>query len=328
MEHKKLGIPMEGFGEAVRKTAAEGIVLLKNENQMLPITEKDQVALFGRCQINYYKSGTGSGGAVNTAYTTNLVDGFRRYKHIALNEELLKVYEDWVQEHPFDDGQGAWASEPWFQKEMPVSMELARKARETSNKAFVVIGRTAGEDKDYEAVEGSYYLTKEEKQLLETVAEVFENTGVIMNVSNIIDMSWLETVKNKEHIRSVIYTWQGGVEAGGASADVLVGAVTPSGKLPDTIAYDIKDYPSTANFGSQEKNVYQEDIYVGYRYFETFAPKCVQFPFGFGLSYTDFSMEVRKAQVLGTGAKANVELQIEVKNRYSVCRKRSCTGIL
>ena len=241
---------------------------------------------------------------------------------------MLKVYEDWVQEHPFDDGQGAWASEPWFQKEMPVSMELARKARETSNKAFVVIGRTAGEDKDYEAVEGSYYLTKEEKQLLETVAEVFENTGVIMNVSNIIDMSWLETVKNKEHIRSVIYTWQGGVEAGGASADVLVGAVTPSGKLPDTIAYDIKDYPSTANFGSQEKNVYQEDIYVGYRYFETFAPKCVQFPFGFGLSYTDFSMEVRKAQVLGTGAKANVELQIEVKNRYSVCRKRSCTGIL
>ena len=314
MEHKKLGIPMEGFGEAVRKTAAEGIVLLKNENQMLPITEKDQVALFGRCQINYYKSGTGSGGAVNTAYTTNLVDGFRRYKHIALNEELLKVYEDWVQEHPFDDGQGAWASEPWFQKEMPVSMELARKARETSNKAFVVIGRTAGEDKDYEAVEGSYYLTKEEKQLLETVAEVFENTGVIMNVSNIIDMSWLETVKNKEHIRSVIYTWQGGVEAGGASADVLVGAVTPSGKLPDTIAYDIKDYPSTANFGSQEKNVYQEDIYVGYRYFETFAPKSVQFPFGFGLSYTDFSMEVKKAQVLGTGAKANVELQIEVKN--------------
>lgn len=305
---------MEGFNEAVRKTAAEGIVLLKNENQMLPITEKDQVALFGRCQINYYKSGTGSGGAVNTAYTTNLVEGLRRYKNIALNEELLKVYEEWIQKHPFDDGKGAWASEPWFQKEMPVSMELAKKARETSNKAFVVIGRTAGEDKDYEAVEGSYYLTKEEKQLLETVTEVFEDTGVIMNVSNIIDMSWLETLKNKEHIRSVIYTWQGGVEAGGASADVLVGAVVPSGKLPDTIAYDMKDYPSTANFGSQEKNLYQEDIYVGYRYFETFAPKCVQFPFGFGLSYTDFSMEVKKAQVLGNSVEASVELQIEVKN--------------
>ena len=86
-----------------------------------------------------------------------------------------RVYEAWIQEHPFDDGQGAWASEPWFQKEMPVSLELAKKARETSNKALVVIGRTAGEDKDYAAVEGSYYLTKEEKQLLETVAEVFED---------------------------------------------------------------------------------------------------------------------------------------------------------
>ena len=314
MEDKKIGIPLEGFGEAVRKAAAEGMVLLKNENQMLPITEKDQVALFGRCQMNYYKSGTGSGGAVNTAYTTNLIDGFRRYKNIVLNEELLKVYEAWIQEHPFDDGQGAWASEPWFQKEMPVSLELAKKARETSNKALVVIGRTAGEDKDYAAVEGSYYLTKEEKQLLETVAEVFEDTCVIMNVSNIIDMSWLETLKNKEHIRSVIYTWQGGVEAGGASADVLVGAAVPSGKLPDTIAYDIKDYPSTANFGNEEKNLYQEDIYVGYRYFETFAPERVQFPFGFGLSYTDFSMEVKHAEILGFGVDASVEFQVEVKN--------------
>ncbi len=314
MEDKKIGIPLEGFGEAVRKAAAEGMVLLKNENQMLPITEKDQVALFGRCQMNYYKSGTGSGGAVNTAYTTNLIDGFRRYKNIVLNEELLKVYEAWIQEHPFDDGQGAWASEPWFQKEMPVSLELAKKARETSNKALVVIGRTAGEDKDYAAVEGSYYLTKEEKQLLETVAEVFEDTCVIMNVSNIIDMSWLETLKNKEHIRSVIYTWQGGVEAGGASADVLVGAAVPGGKLPDTIAYDIKDYPSTANFGNEEKNLYQEDIYVGYRYFETFAPERVQFPFGFGLSYTDFSMEVKHAEILGSGVDVSVEFQVEVKN--------------
>ena len=314
MEDKKIGIPLEGFGEAVRKAAAEGMVLLKNENQMLPITEKEQVALFGRCQMNYYKSGTGSGGAVNTAYTTNLIDGFRRYKNIVLNEELLKVYEAWIQEHPFDDGQGAWASEPWFQKEMPVSLELAKKARETSNKALVVIGRTAGEDKDYAAVEGSYYLTKEEKQLLETVAEVFEDTCVIMNVSNIIDMSWLETLKNKEHIRSVIYTWQGGVEAGGASADVLVGAAVPGGKLPDTIAYDIKDYPSTANFGNEEKNLYQEDIYVGYRYFETFAPERVQFPFGFGLSYTDFSMEVKHAEILGSGVDVSVEFQVEVKN--------------
>lgn len=314
MKKEYMGVPLEGFGEVVRKAAAEGMVLLKNENHMLPVTENDRVALFGRCQINYYKSGTGSGGAVNTAYTTNLVDGFREYKNITLNEELLQVYKAWIEENPFDNAGGAWASEPWFQKEMPVSLELAKKARETSNKALVVIGRTAGEDKDYEAVEGSYFLTQEEKKLLETVAEVFEDTAVILNVSNIIDMSWLESLEHKDHIRSVLYTWQGGVEAGRASADVLTGAVTPSGKLPDTIAYDIKDYPSTENFGNKEKNFYKEDIYVGYRYFETFAPEKVQFPFGFGLSYTDFSVKVQQAKIQGTGKDARMILQVSVAN--------------
>lgn len=314
MKKEYMGVPLEGFGEVVRKAAAEGMVLLKNENHMLPVTENDRVALFGRCQINYYKSGTGSGGAVNTAYTTNLADGFREYKNIILNEELLQVYEKWIQENPFDNAGGAWASEPWFQKEMPVSLELAKKARETSNKALVVIGRTAGEDKDYEAVEGSYFLTQEEKKLLETVAEVFEDTAVILNVSNIIDMSWLESLEHKDHIRSVLYTWQGGVEAGRASADVLTGAVTPSGKLPDTIAYDIKDYPSTENFGNKEKNFYKEDIYVGYRYFETFAPEKVQFPFGFGLSYTDFDLNVQQAEIQGTGKDAKMILKVSVTN--------------
>lgn len=314
MKKEYMGVPLEGFGEVVRKAAAEGMVLLKNENHMLPVTENDRVALFGRCQINYYKSGTGSGGAVNTAYTTNLVDGFREYKNITLNEELLQVYKAWIEENPFDNAGGAWASEPWFQKEMPVSLELAKKARETSNKALVVIGRTAGEDKDYEAVEGSYFLTQEEKKLLETVAEVFEDTAVILNVSNIIDMSWLESLEHKDHIRSVLYTWQGGVEAGRASADVLTGAVTPSGKLPDTIAYDIKDYPSTENFGNKEKNFYKEDIYVGYRYFETFAPEKVQFPFGFGLSYADFDLNVQQAEIQGTGKDAKMILKVSVTN--------------
>lgn len=139
-----MGVPLEGFGDKVRETAAEGMVLLKNEKQMFPLTKEDHVAIFGRCQINYYKSGTGSGGAVHTAYTTNLVEGLRRYKEISLNEELVQIYENWVKENPFDDGGGVWAGEPWYQKEMPVSEEMARKAGETSNKAIVVIGRTAG----------------------------------------------------------------------------------------------------------------------------------------------------------------------------------------
>lgn len=317
-EMRNLEYLLEGFGEAVREAAGEGIVLLKNENQMLPLTEKDHVALFGRCQINYYKSGTGSGGAVNTAYTTNLVEGLRQHKNITLNEELIQVYEKWIEENPFDIGTGIWASEPWHQKEMPVTDELAANTRKNSNKAVIVIGRTAGEDQDNAPVPGSYYLTEEEKALVETVAKYFEMTAVVMNVSNIVDMSWLETAAYKENICAVLYTWQGGVEAGTASADVLAGAVTPSGKLPDTIAWSIEDYPSTANFGSGERNCYEEDVYVGYRYFETFAPEKVQFPFGFGMSYTKFSVEPKKAEILGQGKDAKIRIQVFVKNTGSV----------
>lgn len=314
MKNKKLGIPLEGFGEAVREAATEGIVLLKNKNKMLPIAKEDCISLFGRCQINYYKSGTGSGGAVNTAYTTNLVDGFRQQKNVTLNEELLQIYEKWIEENPFDNGDGSWASEPWYQKEMPVTEELIENARKKSNKAIIVIGRTAGEDQDNATVEGSYLLTTAEKDLIEKVAKYFEMTAVVMNVSNIVDMSWMETLENKENICAAVYTWQGGVESGTASADVLAGTVTPSGKLPDTIAWSIEDYPSTANFGDEKSNCYTEDIYVGYRYFETFAPEKVQFPFGFGMSYTDFSVESEKVTITGEGKDAIIQVQACVKN--------------
>lgn len=318
MEGTKIGVPLEGFGDKVREAAAEGMVLLKNEQQMFPLTKEDNVALFGRCQINYYKSGTGSGGAVHTPYTTNLVEGFRRHKEISLNEELISVYEDWIKENPFDNGGGVWAGEPWYQKEMPVSEALVKKARKTSNKALVVIGRTAGEDQDNAAVEGSYLLTKEEEALIEIVAASFEKTAVVLNVSNIMDMSWLCTMKNREHICGVIYTWQGGMEAGNASADVMTGAVTPSGKLPDTIAYHIEDYPSTEDFGDEKKNCYKEDVYVGYRYFETFAPEKVQFPFGFGLSYTEFQTEITDTGISGEGKNGEITIKVCVTNKGEV----------
>lgn len=315
MENMNMGVPLEGFADAVREAASEGIVLLKNEKNIFPLTKDDNVALFGRCQIDYYKSGTGSGGAVHTEYTTNLVQGLKRYEDISLNEELLQIYENWVKKNPFDNGAGIWAGEPWFQKEMPVTEELVKKVREKSNKAIVVIGRTAGEDQDNAVVEGSYLLTKEERTLIEKTAKYFEKTAVILNVSNIIDMSWVENIPNKENICGILYTWQGGIEAGNASADVLTGSVVPSGKLPDTIAYSIEDYPSTENFGSVKCNFYEEDIYVGYRYFETFAPEKVQYPFGFGLSYTQFAVETEKAQTTGTGENAEVEITVCVTNK-------------
>lgn len=291
MDKSKIGVPLEGLADLSRKAAAEGAVLLRNENEALPLTPSDHVSVFGRCQIDYYRSGTGSGGAVNVAYRTNLLDGLRNSGGVCVNEKLAAVYEEWIRENPFDDGGGGWACEPWSQKEMPVTEELAAEAAGVSNKAIIVIGRTAGEDQDNAAEEGSYLLTGAEMEMLRTVTNAFSDVIVVLNVSNLIDMSFLDTVEKTEHIRSVIYAWQGGMEGGNAIADVLTGKTVPQGKLTDTIARCITDYPSDRNHGADDRNVYQEDIYVGYRYFETFRRDAVMFPFGFGMSYTRFEME-------------------------------------
>lgn len=311
----KIGIPLEGFGEASRKASCEGIVLLKNDRNMLPFLSSDNISIFGRCQIDYYRSGTGSGGAVNVEYTSNLLDALRQQKDVRINEELAAVYESWIREHPFDNGGGAWAAEPWYQEDMPVSDELAASASENSNKAIVVFGRTAGEDQDNAPVEGSFLLTREELGILHTVTKHFDQVAVVLNVSNIIDMSWLDTLEYKDHICSVLYSWQGGSEGGNACACVLSGDVNPSGKLADTIASSIDDYPSTKNFGDEKENIYQEDLYVGYRYFETFAPEKVLFPFGYGKSYTDFELRGSGFQVSGSGKDTRIKVCVEIRNK-------------
>lgn len=318
MNNATIGIPLKGFAEFSRKVASEGAVLLKNENSVLPIKKGERVSVFGRTQIHYYRSGTGSGGSVNVEYTTNLLDGLRSKKDIAVNEELAAIYEDWIKDNPFDNGGGGWAAEPWHQKEMPLTDEIVKSAREKSDKAIIVIGRTAGEDKDNAAEEGSYLLTTAEKDMLQKVCQSFEQVAVVLNVSNIIDMSWLNDESHLNPIQSVIYTWQGGMEGGNAAADVLVGDVTPSGKLPDTIAYSIDDYPSTKNHGNELKNIYQEDIYVGYRYFETFAPGKVQFAFGYGLSYTTFDVQPEEATVVTKDDEEFIEVEVHVKNTGSI----------
>ncbi|MDT8717110.1 glycoside hydrolase family 3 C-terminal domain-containing protein [Clostridium sp. 19966] len=313
MNVQKIGVPLKGFPEFSRKVAAEGAVLLKNQEQNLPIKE-EKISIFGRIQVNYYRSGTGSGGSVNVEYTTNLLDSLRSKKKIEVNEELAAIYEKWIEENPFDNGGGGWAAEPWHQKEMPLSDEIVSQARKKSEKAIVVIGRTAGEDQDNADAPGSYQLTEEEKDMLKIVCKYFDKVAVVLNVSNIIDMAWLEEKCYAENIKSVIYTWQGGMIGGNAAADVLVGEVTPSGKLADTIAYSIKDYPSTQNYGSKVKNYYQEDIYVGYRYFETFSPEKVQFEFGYGLSYTEFNIEANDAKIVTKGGEKYFEIEVRVKN--------------
>ncbi len=266
-----------------RIVGAEGCVLLKNNN-VLPFDKEGTISVFGRTQIDYIKSGTGSGGRVRTEYTVNILEGLSG--RIGINEELTEVYNEWLKSNPFDKGWG-WASEPWAQVEMPVSDELCKSAAEKSDAALVVIGRTAGEDKDNAAEAGSYLLTDTEEELISVVTRHFEKVCVLLNTGNIIDMKWVE----KYNVPCVMYCWHGGQEGGNAVADVLLGEISPSGRLADTIAYDITDYPSTANFGHDGKVFYAEDIFVGYRYFETFAKDKVLYPFGFGLSYTEFETE-------------------------------------
>ncbi len=314
MGKSTFGIPLEGFGTACRNAGAEGAVLLKNDGDMLPLKKDETVSVFGRCLIETYRSGTGSGGAVNVPYSISLLEGLRKNIGIRLNEELVAVYENWLKENPFDNGGGGWAAEPWHQKEMPLTDEIVKTAREKSEKAVFIIGRTAGEDKDYENAEGSFLLTAQEKDNLKILTAYFEQVAVLLNVSNIIDMSWLEDSVYQNHIKAVLYTWQGGMEGGNAVADVLSGQKSPSGKLSDTIAYKLSDYPAHENFGSETQNIYAEDIYVGYRYFETFCPEKVQFPFGFGLSYAQFAIEITDAKVNGNGAEAIVEIGANITN--------------
>ncbi len=274
------------YAAVARQMAAEGCVLLRNEEKVLPMPEGARVSVFGRIQTHYYKSGTGSGGMVNTPYVVSIPDGLRNSGLVQVNEDLAALYTEWEKSHPFDQGVG-WASEPWSQEEMELEPSVVKEAAEKSDMALVIIGRSAGEDRDAVAAEGSYYLTPGERQMLQAVTGAFAKVAVVLNVGSVMDMQWVE----EYHPQAVLYVWQGGMEGGNAVADVLTGRVNPSGKLADTIAWHIEDYPSAKDFGDEVRNFYTEDIYVGYRYFETAAKEAVQYPFGFGLSYTDFDME-------------------------------------
>lgn len=297
---------MQNYAAAARQAAAEGIVLLKNDRDALPLRDGAQLAIFGRAQFHYYKSGTGSGGSVNTDYVIGIYDALEQSNRYTINSTLRTAYEHWLEDHPFDAGQG-WASEPWFQEEMPLSDQLVETCAKESDVALVIIGRTAGEDQDNRNAPGSFLLTDTERDMLHRVCQHFPKTIVLLNTGNIIDMRWVREFAPA----AVLYVWQGGQEGGNAVLDVLSGDMTPSGHLADTIAGDIADWPSTANFGSRTENIQTEDIYVGYRYFETFAPEKVLYPFGFGLSYTTFAMQ---ASAFSVQLPESVRVDVTVRN--------------
>lgn len=305
---KNYKLDFERYAVLARQATAEGCVLLENEGQALPLREGERVAVFGRMAFHYYKSGLGSGGLVNTRYVVGILDALKDCKEIRLDEKLMGIYEDWIRENPFDEGQG-WGRVPWCQKEMEVTDEMLGCARD-NDVSLVIIGRTAGEDQDNNAGPGSYCLTETEEDMIRRVCQVSKRTIVVLNVGNIIDMSWVE----KYHPQAVLYAWQGGQEGGNGVADVLTGKVCACGKLTDTIAQSIEDYPSTENFGDPFKNYYKEDIYVGYRYFETFAKDKVLYPFGYGLSYTSFGI---KAEIL-KNSEEELTVAAEVVNTGAV----------
>ena len=291
------------YAALARQAAAEGCVLLKNENEALPLRKGDKVAVFGRIAFHYYKSGLGSGGLVNTKYVVGILDALKEEKDITLDENLLGTYEKWIEKNPYDEGQG-WGKVPWSQKEMELTDEILESAK-GADAAIVVVGRTAGEDQDNKNEAGSYLLTDTEKEMVEKVSKAFARTIVVLNVGNIIDMKWVKECNPA----AVLYVWQGGQEGGNGVADVLMGRVNPCGKLTDTIAENIEDYPSQSCFGDLTRNEYKEDIYVGYRYFETFAKEKVLYPFGFGLSYTTFAVtaEAKEKDVDNVTVTATVE---------------------
>ena len=305
----KYQLDWQAYLDTAAEAVSEGIVMLKNDAHALPLAQNEQIAVFGRMQFHYYKSGTGSGGMVNVAKVVSIPEGLAACG-IRMHEGLQSAYQKWDEDHPFDLGSG-WGGEPWCQEEMPLDEHLVQQAAAECKRAVVVIGRTAGEEQDNRMQQGSFLFTEKELDMMRKVRAHFEIMIVLLNTGNIMDMHFVDEIKPD----AVLYVWQGGMTGGTGTAAVLTGAVSPSGKLPDTIAYEITDYPSDAYFGDQNNNYYSEDIYVGYRYFETFAKERVRYPFGFGLSYTQFSVtaEMQKdmtisVTVTNTGSFAGKEV--------------------
>ena len=283
----------------LRSAAAEGVVLLRNSG-VLPLSPTTRVALFGRHQVDWFYVGYGSGGDINAPYKTHLIEA--SCGRLTIDSALATRYERWCHSPRHAAEEGWWGTWPRSHPEMPLRDKEVAAYAAANDVAVYVLGRSAGEDRENVLSEGAYYLTATERRLLSSITAHFARTVVVLDVGNVIDMSWVEQYQPS----AVLLAYLGGQESCNALVDVLLGEVNPSGKLPDTIAARYRDYPSSSSFGNKAANEYREDVYVGYRYFETFAPDRVLYPFGFGLSYTQFEWEVLSAEGSAEGATVNV----------------------
>lgn len=272
-----------------RKAAADGMVLLEN-NGALPLKEGTNVAMFGRAMIDYVRGGGGSG-ATNVDYTVNILQGMQNKAEqgkISLYQPLVDFYTEQVSTNGITNDAN-----------ITVTDDMISQAAAASKTAVVTIGRYSSEGSDRTATAGDYYLSDAETDLITRVAAAFENTVVVLNVGAVLDTSWISAI---DGVDAVLQSYQAGMEGGNAVADVLTGAVNPSGKTVDTYAKSYDNYPSSDTFYESSSYInYEEDIFVGYRYFETFDPnyETVNYEFGYGLSYTTFTLSDVKARISG-----------------------------
>lgn len=266
--------------------ACEGSVLLKNNNRFLPLPKGTAVAVFGKAQTDYVKGGGGSGD-VTVSYIKNIYEGLKTgAERVTVFDKLSLYYKNYADR---ELEKGAFSGDI---TEPPVPKELLEEARAFTDTAIIVINRFSQEgiDRKNDETDSYFNLRKGESELVKTVTAGFKHIVVLLNVGAMIDTSWFA---DNDCIDAAVMLWQGGMEGGLAAADIITGVVNPSGKLADTCAASFDDYPSSAGYYESPEYVkYTEDIFVGYRYFETIPGKaeCVTYPFGYGLSYTDFSI--------------------------------------
>ena len=331
---------LKAHAAITRQAATDGMVLLENKGNALPIKSGiKNIAAFGNSSYDFISGGTGSGD-VNEAYTVSLIDGLTNGGFTTVGE-LKGVYTTYMKETAAKSGPSKnplsfmGAKDPIA--EMAVSQELATKMAERADLALITIGRIAGEGRDRAATEGDFYLTTTEKEMIKNVSEAFHAKGkkavVVLNVAGIVEVASWRTIPD-----AVLLAWLPGQEGGNSVVDVLSGKVNPSGKLTATFPMTYTDTPSAKNFpGVAEKSdkkddaddlsgfsfmrrtpweiTYEDDIYVGYRYYNTFKVP-VAYEFGYGLSYTKFDYSKFKSSAVDFTGKLTVSL--DVKNTGSV----------
>ena len=325
---------LKAHAEITRQSATEGIVLLKNQDNTLPISNDVKIAVFGVSSYDFMAGGTGSGD-VNKAYTVDMMEGLRNAGFACEKEieDLYRSYVDYQSKYLRTLRDYQWYEGAPRPDEMVINKSYAKKWAGKTDVAILTLGRQAGEGDD-RTVE-SFSLTDNERQTLDNLCEAYHLAGkkviVILNVG-----SSIETASWKSQPDAILCAWQTGQEGGNSVADILTGKANPSGKLTQTFPVSIFDVPASRDFPlydrdfnqvdtymgkpSNKKDVgycnYEDGIYVGYRYFET-AQAEVSYPFGFGLSYTTFAYS--KPTIRAT--KEGFEASITVSNTGNVAGK-------